>query len=143
MIVKEKDVLMKLPNRILKETAVKLLLKVTDNAKYRRVKWKNYSNLKGWFLNWEHYLEELGFACRDDYGGLIIPKEQLQRILNVDEYCLSMDGIKGRRGGRPSAVFYLQNLPLSGRPTGKSGLTTTLITSSAASGEAIPPHFLF
>ena len=51
-------------------------------------------------------MEELGFDYKDDSGDLIIPKEQLQRILNVYESCLSMDGGKGRKGGRPSAVFY-------------------------------------
>ena len=34
-------------------------------------------------------------------------------------------------------------LPKSNRPTGKSGLTTSLITGSTAVGEAIPPHFQF
>ena len=49
---KEKDVSMKLLNRILKETAVDLLSKVTDNVEDRRVKWTTYSNLNSWFLNW-------------------------------------------------------------------------------------------
>ena len=96
---------MNLLNRILKETAVDLLSKVTDNVEDRRVKWTTYRNLNSWFLNWEHDLEELGFAYRDYFGDLIIPEEQLQKILNVDESCLSMGGSKGRREGRPSAVF--------------------------------------
>ena len=54
-----------------------------------------------------------------------------------------MGGSKGRRGGITIAVFYSPNLPLSGRPTGKSGLATTFITVSTAAGEAIPPHFQF
>ena len=88
-------------------------------------------------------MEELGFAYRDDAGDLIIPGEQLQRILNVNESCLSMDGSKVRRGGRPSDVLYSPKLTLSGRPTGKSGLNTTIITGSTVTGEAIPPHFQF
>ena len=54
-----------------------------------------------------------------------------------------MDGIKVRRGGRPSAVFYSPNLPLSGRLTGKIRLTDTLVTGSTVVGEYIPPHFQF
>ena len=66
---------MNLLNRILKETAVDLLSKVTDNVEDRRVKWTTYINIKSWFLNWGHDLEELGFAYRDADRDLIIPKE--------------------------------------------------------------------
>ena len=73
VVGKEKDILIKLINRILKETAFDLLSKVTDNVEDRRVKWKTYRNLNSWFLNWEHDLEELGFSYRDDDRDLIIP----------------------------------------------------------------------
>ena len=132
---------MNLINRIMKETAVKILSKVTDSVEYRCVKWTTYRNFNSWYLNWEHDLEELGFDYRYDAGDLIIPKNQLQRIINVDESCLSMDRSKGRRGGRTRTVFYSPNLPLVGRPTGKSGLTTTHITVSTSAEESIPPHF--
>ena len=49
---KEKDILIKLINRILKEIAFDLLSKVTDNVEDRRVKWKTYININSWFLNW-------------------------------------------------------------------------------------------
>jgi hypothetical protein len=143
VMAKEQYVSGKLLDRILDETAIDLLSKVTENVEDRRVRWTTYTNLKSWFNNWEHDLEELGFGKRNEEGDLIIPEEQLSRILNIDESCLSMDGSKGRRGGRPTAVFYSPILPQSGRPTGKSGLTTTLITGSTAAGEAIPPHFQF
>ena len=64
---------MKLINRILKETAVDLLSKLTENVEDRRIKWTTYSNINSWFLNLEHYLEELGFVDRDDDRDLIIP----------------------------------------------------------------------
>jgi len=130
-------------DRILREIVGDILAKVSDNVEDRRVKWTMYTNLKSWFLNWEKDLEELGFVVENEDGEPIIPEEQMGRILNVDESCLSMDGSKGEQGGRPSAIFYSPNLPQSGRPTGKSGLTTTLITGSTALGEAIPPHFQF
>ena len=88
---------LKLLDRILKETAVELLLKVSDNVKDRRVRWMTYINLKSWFLNWERDLELLGFASRNKEGDLVIPEDQLAQILNVDESCLSMDGSKGER----------------------------------------------
>ena len=64
---------MKLINRILKETAVDLLSKLTENVEDRRIKWTTYSNINSWFLNLDHYLEELGFSYRDDDRDLIIP----------------------------------------------------------------------
>jgi len=76
-------------------------------------------------------------------GQLEIPNDQLARILNFDETCLSLDGSGSAAGGRPSAIFYNPKLPLVGRATSKSALTTTLITGSYAVGEAIPPHFQF
>ena len=42
---------MKLLNRILKETAVDLLSKVTESVEDRRVKWTTYVNLNSLFLN--------------------------------------------------------------------------------------------
>ena len=64
---------MKLINRILKETAVDLLSKLTENVEDRRIKWTTYRNINSWFLNLDHYLEELGFSYRDDDRDLIIP----------------------------------------------------------------------
>ena len=140
---KEKNVSMHLIDRILKETAVDILSKVCDNVEDRRVRWTTYNNLKSWFDNWARDLEDLGFAVRNELEELYIPEEQLARILNLDESCLSMDGSNGQRGGRPEAVFYSPNLPQTGRATSKSSLTTTFITGSTAAGEALPPHFQF
>mmetsp|Transcript_24214 Transcript_24214/g.44508 ORF Transcript_24214/g.44508 Transcript_24214/m.44508 type:complete len:349 (+) Transcript_24214:479-1525(+) len=140
---REKSVSMHLLDRILKETAVDILSKVSDNVEDRRVRWTTYNNLKSWFDNWAHDLEELGFAIRNEAGELYIPEEQLARILNLDESCLSMDGSNGQRGGRLEAVFYFPQLPQTGRATSKSSLTTTFITGSTSAGEALPPHFQF
>ena len=88
-------------------------------------------------------MEDLGFAERDEEGDLYIPVEQLSRIINVDTLCLSLDGSNVQRGGRTKAVFYCPSFPHTGRDTGKSSMTTTLITGSAAAREAIPTHFQF
>ena len=96
-----------------------------------------------WFNNWAHDLVELGFATKlNDDGEIHIPDDQLGRIINFDETCLSLDG-SGKRGGRPDVIFYNPLLPQTGRPTSKSALTTTMITGSNALGEALPPHFQF
>ena len=95
-----------------------------------------------WFDNWERDLEELGFTERTETSHYI-PHNQLERILNLDETCLSLDGSKGGRGGRPEVVFYSPNFPQLGRGTSKSSLTTTMIGGSTAAGEALPTHFQF
>ena len=88
-------------------------------------------------------MEDLEFADRYKEGDIYIPVEQLARIINVNEPCLSLDGSIGQKGRLPEAVFYCPILPQTGRATGKSSLTNTLITGSTAVREAIPPHFQF
>ena len=91
-----------------------------------------YTNLKSWFDNWARDLEELWFAIRNKADELYIPEDQLARILNSNESCLSMDRSNGQRGGYPEAVFYSPHLPQTGRATSNSSLTTT------SSPEALP-----
>ena len=109
----------------------------------RRILWTTYKNLKLWFDNWKQFLEELGFAHRNDDCDLVVPPDQLARILNFDETCLSLDGSKGNRGGRPEVIFFNPNFPQLGRGMSKTSLTTTYITGSNGLGEALPPHFQF
>ena len=63
---------------------------------------------------------ELGFAEVDADGKIVIPMEQLQKIVNIDETCLVLDGSKCNRGGRPEITFYSPNLPNLGRGTIKT-----------------------
>ena len=86
---------------------------------------------------------KLGFAFTNDNDNTVIPDEQLERILNIDETCLVMDGSKCNHGGRPKVMFYSQTLPNLRKSTIKSSVSTTMITGSTAAGEAIPPHFQF
>jgi len=133
----------KLLDRIIKETALDFLASKSESVEQRRILWTSYNNLKMWFNSWCEAIEVLGFAERDEKGELFIPLEQLARILNIDETCLSMDGSSGARGGRPQVFFYDPRLPQVGRGVNKSGTTNTFITGSTAVGEAIPPHFQF
>ena len=50
-------------------------------------------------------LKELGFATEKEEGGIDIPNAQLERIINIDETALSLDGADGRCGGRPAVVL--------------------------------------
>ena len=129
--------------RLMAATAIDLLASKSETAEDRRIKWTTYDNLKTWFGNWSADLVELGFAEVKADGDVVIPEAQLNRIINMDETCLSLDGSNGNRGGRPEVTFYNPNLPRTGRATSKSGKTTTMITGSTAAGEALPPHFQF
>ena len=102
-----------------------------------------YYNLKTWFDSWQEELIELGFANLDDENKVIIPPDKLERILNVDETCLVLDGSKCNRGGRPEVKFYSPYLPNLGKATITNSATTTMIAGSTAAGEPIPPHFQF
>jgi hypothetical protein len=107
------------------------------------MQWTTAKNLRMWFNNWGHDLVQLGFGTQlNDDGDIHIPENQLGRIINFNETCLSLDG-SGNRGGRPEVVFFNSKLPQLGRGASKSSLTTTMITGSSGLGEALPPHFQF
>ena len=77
-----------------------------------------------------------------DKGKINITDNQLSKILNLDESCLSLNGNE-RRGGRPSVVFYDPNLPNPVNTVSKSSVILTFIGGSNALGEALPPHLQF
>ena len=134
----------KLFDRIIKHKGLDLKAGKLQAQEARRIQWMTAKNLSMWFDNWAHDLVELGFATMlSDTGNVHIADDQLGRIINFDETCLSLDGSNGNRGGRPEVVFYNPLLQLTGRATSKSALTLTMITGSSASGEALPPHFQF
>ena len=140
---KERSISQHLLGRLLRECAIELLAEKSQSVEQRRIMWTSYTNLRMWFNNWFKDIEQLGFARRNSDGERVIPDDQLSRILNVDETCLSVDGSQGNRGGRPAVTFYDPRLPTIGRGASKSALTSTMITGSTAAGEAIPPHFQF
>ena len=129
-------------NRLLKVTASDLLGGKATGAEERRIRWTSFRNLNQWFDNWGRDLVQLGFAHMEG-NEIIIPIEQLARIVNVDETCLALDGGSGIRGGQPEIIYFGRNLPDVGKGFSKSSNTTTMITGSSAVGEAIPPHFQF
>ena len=133
----------KLLDRILAETAIDLHCSKVNDVEERRILWTTYKNLKMWFNNWKLDLLNLGFATQNLEGDVTISENQLYRIINLDETCLSLDGSKGNRGGRPEVTFFDPRFPQLGKGTSKSAMTTTMIGGSNAAGEALPPHFQF
>ena len=132
-----------LVQRLVKHTAISLSCGQNNNVEERRIRWTTYNNLKTWFDSWERELLDLGFAYRRDDQSVDICIDQLERILNIDETCLVLDGSKCNRGGRPTVTFYSRTLPNVGKGTIKAGQSTTMIGGSTAAGEPIPPHFQF
>lgn len=133
----------KLINRIVRNKNLDINASKMNSQEARRIAWTKSKYLSMWFDNWGDNLVSLGFAEKNENEDIHIPDDQLVRILNFDETCLSLDGSGSVAGGRPMAVFYNPHLPLVGRATSKTNATTTMITGSNAAGEAIPPHFQF
>jgi hypothetical protein len=105
---------------VLQETVIDLVASKSFTIEQRRAAWTNYNNLKMWFRNWELDLVKLGFAhVQENTGESIIPADQMRRILNFDESCLSLDGSTQTRSGRPEVVFWDPRFPLTGRSTSK------------------------
>jgi len=100
----------KLLVRILDNTDLNLSAGIQESVEDRRLRWTTYSNLKLWFDSWAEDIVDLGFGYIDADGNIEIPIDQLARILNLDESCLSLDGSKERRGGRPSSSLFDPNL---------------------------------
>ena len=118
----------------------------------RRVEWTTFHNLQKWFDTLENQLLKLGFARaktaeenksnRPEEGSVIISVEQRERIINLDESALTLDGTSSKRGGRPPTIFYAKDVSSNGAaPANKSGYSATFIGGSTASGTPLPPHF--
>jgi hypothetical protein len=75
-------------------------------------------------------------------GCVIISDEQRERIINLDETALTLDGTRGRNGGRPPTIFYARDVRSSGATqANKTGCSVTFIGGSTSSGTPLPPHF--
>ena len=80
-----------------------------------RAKWNTYMNLNMWFNKWEGVLIELGFARlkregEDCEGSVVFFDGQKDRIINLDETDGALDNTCGQIGGRPSFVFYSEEI---------------------------------
>ena len=133
----------KMLQHVILATAKNLDVSTMHVAEDCQVLWTTEENIVSWFNNWEFDLVDLGFATMGANGKVTISNEQLYFILNFDETCLSLDGSKGRRGGRPQMMMHDPQLPHNGKRANKDSLITMLVCGSNAAGEALPPHFQF
>ena len=99
--------------------------------------------MNNWFNSWEVFLLKQKFAYVDENGKCVVPKDQMRRIINIDETPLPLDGSQGNCGGRPPESICDATLPQTGQAVSKSGITLTMIGGSNAAGDPIPLHFQF
>ena len=52
------------------------------------------SDMPPWFENWDTDMVKLGFSNYKIEGKKVVPKDQLKRILKIDETCLALDDRK-------------------------------------------------
>ncbi len=130
---------------VLKDSAINLDATKSTNAEDRRICWTTNRNLSSWFDNWEDDLVEQGFADCNLITNKIssLQPNQLKRILNFDETCLSLDGSTSKCGGHPEVILFDPRFPLADKAPSKSLLSMTMITGSSAAGDPIPPHLQF
>lgn len=137
----------KLLSHILCKTAVNLDATFSVKNEEWHVCWTTYSNPNLWFDNWEQDVIDLSFSCPKGpqdvgvEGNVVFFLGQLERFLNLDKTCISLDGSSGEWGGHLSATFHDPSLLHVGSPTSKSSVTCTMISGNTAKGEALPPHF--
>ncbi len=91
--------------RVMRDTNTELKAGNVKNAEDRLIRWTNYWDISQWFNNWENDLVELGLAVHDPMSGkIMIARNQLRNIVNLDETALSLDGSTQNKGGRPEMI---------------------------------------
>ena len=123
---------------------------ISGNSKIeeRRAIWTTYNNINTWFNTLRYNLIHLGFArikveTDVEEGELFFYPGQLNRIVNLDESGLTLDGNNSLSGGRSSTRFGPVNKLISSGcdRTNKSSCRITFIAGSTAAGHPLPPHF--
>ena len=111
-------------------------MKVSTARESYRVLWLTYEQLLRNYMRWEEVLCELGFArlpIDDDEKqreGYVVfhkePKNQIERICNVDEICIYLDGKVEKGAGRNPSTPSCDDIPEIGQGTHKSSLKVTV-----------------
>jgi hypothetical protein len=71
----------------------------------RRIAGTTFCNLNAWFDSFEKHCVELGFAQREEANARSTRFIHPERIFNLDETNVSLDGSSGDRGGRPTNIL--------------------------------------
>eukprot|EP00536_Pseudo-nitzschia_multiseries_P009677 jgi/Psemu1/23978/gm1.23978_g len=117
----------------------------------RRCVWTTSNNINTWFETVKEILAVYGFArlateeeIRNGHEGeLVFFPGQLNRILNVDETALTLDGTSTNAGGRPITEYGPSNriLPRGCTRAQKISWRCTVAAESMAAGDPILFHF--
>ena len=115
-----------------KKLLIKWRLVKKNVLEQRRAKWTTYTNLNIWFNKWEGVLIELGFARlkregEDREGSVVFFGGQKDRIINLDETDGALDNTYGQRGGRPSFIFYSEDISGGASRANKTSYSPTII----------------
>jgi hypothetical protein len=68
---------------------------------------------------------------------------QKDRIINLDQTNIELDGSEKNCGGRPSIEFYHRKFGKPGKGVLKAGSGVTMIGGGSAAGDPTAPHFQF
>ena len=116
-----------------------------------RSKWTTVNNLEQWFDDAKADLINSGLVIdrevRDEQGGLLSEldfrsDEVKRRIINMDETHHDLS-ITGDKGGSRSLVYNNPSLQRGYKKTVKPGRHVTGVYATNASGEALPPLYIF
>ena len=120
----------------------------SSSLENRRAIYTTYNNINVWFDTLKQFLTTKGFARNkreneEGDGELVFFPGQLNRILNLDESGLTLDGNQSKSGGRSSTRFGCSNpsIPQGMDRTNKSSTRITFIGGSTAAGHPLPLHF--
>ena len=62
-------------------------------------------------------------------------------IINLDKIYGALDSTCGQRGGRPSFVFYSEDISVVASRANKTSYSPTIIAVSSSAGDPLPLHF--
>ena len=66
---------------------------------------------------------------------------QKDRVINLDETDRSLYNTRGKRGWRPSFVFYSEDISGGASRSNKTSYSPTIIAGSRSAGDPLPLHF--
>ena len=111
-----------------------------------RTEWTTYTNLNMWFNTWEGVLIELGFARlkiegEDCEGSILLFDGKKDIMINLDETDGSLNNTCGKRGGRPSFVFYSEYISGGASRSNKTYYSPIIIAGSSSAVDPLTLHF--
>ncbi len=130
-------------NHVVRDKTTKINAEKLNCAEDRCICWTTYQNCDLWFDSWEVFVVEYGFATISQTGEIMFAENMMKRTLNLDETCLSLNKSNGNHGRCLTVMFYNICFPQLKKATSKLALRMTMISTSTAAGEPLPPHFQF